>query len=102
MVWLMLSKVKKSNLWNANAIVFFQKIEIGRQNGCKFFQNDHVKAIKNEKNEVLFLWYGLGYQKWKKGIGKSNILNVMPKKKSRMWLFFFGKKATFGNVAFFL
>jgi hypothetical protein len=29
----------------------------------KFFKNDHDKAIKNEKNNVPFLWYGLGYQK---------------------------------------
>jgi hypothetical protein len=31
------------------------KIEIGRQDKCKNFQNDHVKAIENEKKDVLFM-----------------------------------------------
>jgi hypothetical protein len=60
MVWLRLSKVEKGNRKKQTMECkchrfFFQKIEIGRQNGCKFFQNDHVKAIKNEKNGVLFM-----------------------------------------------
>jgi hypothetical protein len=37
----------------------YQKIEIGRQDHCKFFQNDHDKTIQMKKNDVLF--YGMAY-----------------------------------------
>jgi hypothetical protein len=42
----------------------------------KIFQNDHVKTIQMKKG-VPFLWYGLGYKRWKKGIGKSKTLECI-------------------------
>ncbi len=39
--------------------LIYQKSGLFLQISCQIFQNEHAKAIKNEKNDVLF--YGMAY-----------------------------------------
>ena len=80
---------------------FFKKGGLFLQMSCKIFQNEHEKAIQMKKRCTFF--YVMAYViKSGKSESEKHCLNAFLWQKSHMWLFCHRKKATFGNVAFFL